>query len=156
MVVVTIRKAHLEELPIIQDLNHQLFLFDAARDPDLNLNWPLEKEGEAYFKKKIAGEVGVCFVAEVDGAVVGYLAGAVSDNMPSYRPVKRSELENIFILEDYRRAGAGRKLVQAFVDWSHDQDVTNIFVAAYFLNEKAVKFYEGVGFKPLELELQMH
>ena len=60
---IVIRKAHKDELGTIQDLNYKLFLWDYERDPTLNINWPYEKAGEEYFKDKISGEKGVCFVA---------------------------------------------------------------------------------------------
>jgi GNAT superfamily N-acetyltransferase len=152
---ILIRKAHPEELKIIQDLNHQLFLFDYERDPDLNVQWPYEKDGEEYFRKMIDGEIGVCFVAEVEGKVVGYLAGCGELETPSYRPVKRAELENMFVIEEYRGAGVGTKLANEFIDWSHSKGVQHIFVSAYAGNERAIKFYQKAGFKPYAFELEI-
>ena len=41
-----IRKANLEELKNIQDLNHDLFASDGPRDKYLNHNWPYEDGNE--------------------------------------------------------------------------------------------------------------
>ena len=68
---ITVRLAKPEDFKQVQELNHQLFLSDSRHFDDLNTNWPYE-EGESYFRKRIAGEGGVCFVAERDGVVAGY------------------------------------------------------------------------------------
>lgn len=152
---VLIRKAKPEELKVIQDLNYKLFLFDYGRDPELNIKWPYEKAGEDYFRKMIAGEIGICFVAELEGKVIGYLAGCRKLETPSYRPVKRAELENIFVLEEYRGTGAGTKLANEFINWSRSKGCTHIFVVPYAENKGAIDFYQKVGFKPYALELEI-
>ena len=49
-----IRRVKENELGIIQGLNHQLFLHDEKFTGQfLNMNWPFEKVGEDYFRKRI-------------------------------------------------------------------------------------------------------
>lgn len=74
---VLIRRAELNDLKNIQDLNHKLFLWDLDRDPALNTSWPYEEAGEYYFRKRISREVGVCFVADYQGRILGYVAGRI-------------------------------------------------------------------------------
>jgi ribosomal protein S18 acetylase RimI-like enzyme len=151
---ISIRKAHEDELKSIQDLNHKLFLWDYDRDPTLNINWPYEKAGEEYFRKKISGESGVCFVAVAGSGVVGYLAGYMFEKIAAYDTVKRSELDNIFVEEEFRGQGVGKLLVEEFLAWSKFNGATSTVVSAYSLNERAIEFYERVGFKPLVLKLE--
>ncbi len=143
----TVRLAKPEELEQVQKLNHQLFLSDAQHFNDLNTNWPFE-EGEAYFRKRIAGDGGVCFVAVKDNAVIGYVAGGWSHlNFSAYKG-KRAELENICVAEDARSTGVGALLVDALFDWCKRNGATHVMVDAYAPNLKAIKFYEAQGFTP--------
>lgn len=71
---ISIRKAKPEELGDIQAMNRKLFEWDFDRDPSLNINWPYEDAGETYFRNKITGESGVCFVAEASEDLLGYVA----------------------------------------------------------------------------------
>ena len=151
---VVIRKAKLEDLKTIQDLNHALFLSDADKDKKLNHDWPYLETGKEYFKGAIEGKTGVCFVAEKDNEIVGYLAGSIKFDSSIYRQVRRSELENMFVTEECRGQGIGEKLAKKFIDWSKENDVTHTFVSAYWLNERAIKFYKRLGFEPLALELE--
>lgn len=141
-----IRKATLDDLATVQDLNHDLFIWDAKSDPALNVEWPYNK-GAEYFTKIISGEKGVCFVAEDNDAIIGYLAGCkCNDNECMLAP--RAEVENMFVREDYRGKGVGTQLIQAFFDWSKGQGINHVLVGAYTKNEPAVAFYKKQGFKP--------
>ena len=151
---IIIRKAKEAELKVVQELNHELFLHDRDYDPFLNMNWSYEKQAEDYYKDMIAGKDGVCFVAEVGGKIVGYLAGAIV--VPyRYRNIKRqSELGDTLVKEAFRGRGIGEKLFKEFVKWSNEQEVERIKVSASFDNLGAIKFYKRVGFVPYSLELE--
>lgn len=149
-----IRKAKEDELKIIQELNHQLFLHDKEYDSFLNMNWPFEKIGEDYFKNKISGKDGVCFVAQINGEIVGYLAGGIIKPY-SYRKIKKqSELENTLIKETFRGQGIGEKLFKEFVKWSKEQGAERIKVSASTDNTRAIKFYKRLSFTPCASELE--
>lgn len=141
-----IRIARPDELPVIQELNSGAFENDAKHDSYLVMNWPHDPAtGGAYFQTRLNGD-GVVFVAEDNGAIVGYLAGALCSN-ESYRRGSRSELENMFVLPHARRSGFGTALVDAFVAWSRNNGVEEIYVSAYFGNTHAVEFYKSSGFQ---------
>jgi GNAT superfamily N-acetyltransferase len=149
-----IRKAKAEDLRAVQDLNHALFESDSSSDDTLNLNWPYE-DGEEYFRRMIAGETGVCYVAEVNDEIVGYLAGSIKLEQPSYSTVRRSELENMFVKEEFRSQGIGEKLAKTFLQWSKSSGVAKSFVQAYAPNQRAIAFYQRAGFAPYSVELEI-
>lgn len=143
----TIRKAVLSDLSQVQDLNHKLFESDLKHFNDLNTEWPYQKEGEEYFKKRINEKDGVCFVAEVDGQVVGYVAGGWSHlNFSAYKG-KRAELENIYVDVEYQRLGIGAALVDKLYKWFKEQGATHIMVDTSVKNQNAISFYHNTGFE---------
>ncbi len=149
---VNVRKAKIEDIKIIQDLNHDLFASDGPRDPFMNHNWPYEY-GEAYFQRKITEKDSICVVAENETEIIGYLAGVVR-SVESWRPVKRTELENMFVKTKYRSQGVGTKLANEFLKWSKEKGVQRALVVAYATNEKAIKFYQKMGFIPESISLE--
>ena len=153
---VVIRKAKSDELRLIQDMNYKLFVWDHDRDPALNIQWPYEEAGEKYFKEKISGESGVCFVAEENGRLLGYVAGRVDTQIDKTDTLLRSELENIYIEESARSNGVGKRLTEAFIDWCKENGSQSTVVSAYSSNTDAVIFYESCGFKPYALKLEKH
>lgn len=142
-----VRLAKPKDLKSVQELNHQLFLSDARHFDDLNTNWPYE-EGKKYFRDRIAGKDGVCFVAEKEGFIIGYVIGGWSHlNFSAYKG-KRAELENICVSESERSQGIGALLVNALFDWCKQNGATHVMVDAYVPNLKAIKFYKTQGFEP--------
>jgi len=64
-----IKKAKLEDLKTLQDLNAKLFEkeheeYDKTLDPD----WPYSEEGKKYFEERIKN--GCTLLAELDGKIV--------------------------------------------------------------------------------------
>jgi diamine N-acetyltransferase len=152
-VTFSVRLARTDELKIIQDLNRQLFDYSAKSDPVLDFDWPYAI-GAEYFRKAIAGDRSVCFVAESDSHVVGYLAGSVAE-AESYRKTTRTELDNMFVIEEFRQHGIGKQLIKRFIAWSMEQKVERILVSSYADNHSAIEFYQSAGFKPYDLALEM-
>lgn len=152
---INIRKATIEDLPTIQQLNHLLFLKEGKEyDPILNTDWPLEEAGEKYFRKAIEDEDRVALIAESAGTIVGYAVGR-SWTTSVYTQHIISELDNILVLEEYRSLGAGGKLVQAFLDWSREKKAGRAIVEAFGQNSRAIAFYKKNGFGDYQTKLKI-
>ena len=150
-----IRKATIDDLQKIQELNLKLFEKEYKEyDPLLNLNWTFGKEGTEYFKNRILKEDGCVLVALVDNEIVGYLCGGIRE-AEKYRnlPIV-AELENMFVLEKFRSKGIGTQLVNECVKWCKAKNVGKIRVEASAPNKKAIKFYRSNGFKDYTLVLE--
>lgn len=144
--MVIIRLAKPKDLRQVQDLNHELFVSDANHTADLRTNWPYEKEGLVYFRNKIAGGThGVCLVAEVDGVVMGYVAGALKKPHAAHTSTY-AELENICVTASAHDHGLGAKLVEAFYAWCKEQGAARVLVTAFAPNMRAITFYKQQGF----------
>ena len=149
-----IRKAKEKDIGEIVELNYALFQEDAGqRDPFMNLNWPRE-EGDEHFSRLVSGDHSVCLLAEIDGKIVGYLAGYTMD-ATSLRPVNLAELESMFVRQEFRGQGVGTALANEFMKWSKQKGAQRVSVTAYAANEKAVEFYKGLGFEPRNLSLEL-
>lgn len=137
----------------MQDLNYQLFVHDQEYDPLLKMRWPYE-EGEAYLAKRVSGEEGVCFVAEHDGIIIGYLCGGMM-SPHNYRTIKKeAELENTLVAEEYRSQRIGEQLFEQLIGWAKEQGAEKILVSAAAQNLGAIKFYRRVGFEDYATELE--
>lgn len=151
---VFIRRAGADDIAKVVELNACLFREDSGRrDPFMNQDWPVE-EGREYFAGFLARERGVCLLAESVGEVVGYLVGHVAAGS-SLRPVAVAELESMYVLEGYRSSGVGARLVEEFRRWAVTKGAERASVTAYAANERAVRFYERMGFRSKSLSLEM-
>ncbi|MBN2016451.1 GNAT family N-acetyltransferase [Candidatus Dojkabacteria bacterium] len=153
MLRVQISKAKVSDLKRIQTLNQKLFRKEFKEyDRTLNINWPFEKDGEKYFKKRLRN--GCVLVAVQRDEVIGYLCGGLKEMGSFKKNVKVAELENMFILKDFRSKGIGSLLCKYFLEWCRNRNVERIRVEAYAKNEKGIKFYEEMGLKKLLVTLE--
>ncbi len=149
-----VRAAVLDDLDAILRLDQELFGFDRQFDPSLDPDWTFSEEGLAFFKSRITREKGAAFVAECEGGVVGYLCAGLVEG-ESYRTVRRlAELECMVVSASLRGAGLGSALVDAFLAWAREQQVTRAMVIACAGNRAAAAFYRRMGFEDYDLVLE--
>lgn len=146
-----IRRANVKDLESIQNLNSKLFDLEYNNfDNSITLEWPLTLEGKEYFSNAIESQI--CFVAEDNSKVIGYLIGSITEC--SYISEKRAELDNMYIDINYRNLGIGNKLVNEFKNWCVNKNVKSIIVVASKQNEKAINFYKNNLFEEYNITLK--
>ena len=149
---IVIRKAQIQDLSSIQELNNKLFELEYENfDDTLKLGWPFEKEGKEYFEEMINNEIG--FVA-IDGEkIVGYLVGSICEQI-SYIKETFAELDNMCIDDKYRRFGIGTLLINSFKEYCKEKKIQNIKVTASSKNSRAIQFYIKNGFEDYNITLK--
>jgi len=114
-------------------------------------NWPYTKEGEAYFSNLISN--GCVCVSEHEGKIIGYLAGSVSERI-TYIDAQLAELENMYILSEYRKFGVGSNLIDCFKRYCIERGVTHLSVTASAKNSSAIAFYIKNGFEDYNITMK--
>jgi ribosomal protein S18 acetylase RimI-like enzyme len=151
---IQVRQANASDVEAVVTLNTALFAEDAAsRDPDLDQTWP-KREGRAYFAGVLTDPHSVCYLATHDDTPVGYLVARIRPPSP-LRPVTLAELESMYVRERYRSQGLGARLVEQFLAWASANHAHRATVTAYAANQRAISFYQRVGFQPKRLSLEM-
>lgn len=154
---IKIKKAEIENLKDIQKLNLMLFEKEKEEfDPTLNCNWTFSKEGIEYFEEKITKNDSCAFVAVLEGKVIGYLVGGLTESESHRNNVSMAELENMFVLEEFRSKSIGKDLYFKFLEWCNLKSVKRIMVVASAQNKKAIEFYRKQGFNDYDLTLEMN
>jgi ribosomal-protein-alanine N-acetyltransferase len=104
-------------------------------------------------------------IAETDGQLIGFAVGLLhsaaldpvnlkqnchserSEESPYLRTSSRfAELESVVISVNARRAGIGRALCLAILDWSRSQHATEVILEVRAHSAAAVALYTGLGF----------
>ncbi len=149
---IEIRKANLQDLSSIQELNNKLFELEYENfDDTLKVGWPFEEEGKEYFENMINNEI--VFVAMDEEKIVGYLAGSICEQI-SYIKETFAELDNMCIDDEYRRFGIGTLLINRFKDFCKEKKIQNIKVTASAKNSRAIQFYIKNGFEDYNITLK--
>ena len=147
---ISLRKATIADMKIIQNLNNELFEFEMNGNfSDANEyveNWAFEENTGRYFANLIENQF--VYLAETGDQVVGFLIGSIyPEDCVSNVKGKTAELENMFIAKQYRNLGIGSMLEDAFIKWCKQQGVKRIVVTTETNNQDAISFYNKLGYK---------
>ena len=146
-----IRKAQLEDLNIIQNLNNELFKLEKENyDSTLVRDWPLSEDGKQYFEDLIINHYVI--VAIKDDKIVGYLAGSINEK-GSYEEIQYGEINNMLVDNNFRGLGIGKLLIDKFKQYCKDNNINNLKVVASAKNIKAIEFYKNNGFNDFDITL---
>lgn len=143
------------DLQVIQSLNAELCAkekteFDASIIADYSFSDP----GKDYYGKRIVDAAACVLVAVDKTGIVGYLCGSLSRG-ETYRVLPLvAELENMFVVGEYRSQGVGGSLCESFLSWCKARGVGKVKVSASAQNTGAIRFYKRNGFQEYSLVLE--
>lgn len=145
---VIIRPAAEADKQAINELRKQVLLVHAAGKPEF---FP------AAFSKELADYLNVMFiqensevlVAEGDDGIIGFACVEYIDRPGSpYRmPVQYCHVIEFGVDEHHRRQGIGRALFETIKRRAHDKGFGRIELDMWEFNERALRFYEAIGFR---------
>lgn len=90
--------------------------------------------------KSTLGEVRI-LLTTVGGLCVGYCVASLRRDL-------HGEIESIYIMDEYRGAGLGDRLMRAALGWMDTNGALTKSVNVVFGNEQAFPFYAKYGFLP--------
>lgn len=123
----TVRKWRFEDILVISELEKECFHGEA---------WSYKTLVQAYENPNTIG-----LVAEEYGEIIGYgCATCVFEN---------ADLENILIVERYRRGGRGRRLLYDLLGECKARGAEKVFLEVRVSNSAALSLYLSAGFSGL-------
>lgn len=145
---VTVREAVETDLDRIAELWSEMI--DLHHDLDDRF-WIRKPDGQNIFREWMATSAGdekhVLIVAEVDGAVGGFVHGNLTDAPPPVADRLSGYISDVSVGFDYRGKGIGRKLVTAALKRLAEIGAEDVTLLAAVKNDCAVGFYEALGFE---------
>jgi GNAT superfamily N-acetyltransferase len=136
-VPVTIREVTRDDVPRVYDMIVGLAVYE--REPDGVTGTP-DMLAEALFGARPACEA---VVAEVDGAVAGF--ALFHETFSTWEMTPGLWLEDLFVYDQYRRAGVGEALLGWLASLTVSRGYTRLEWAALDWNTPALDFYVKLG-----------
>ena len=87
-------------------------------------------------------------LAAVDGALVGFITTDVERSPPVFDQPDRLKIGDIYVRESHRGTGLARRLVDRAVERASDASCSEVSLDVDVDNERALAFYEKLGFEP--------
>ena len=98
-----------------------------------------------YYRRMIASEDVLVLVAEISGASVGYIAGAVRERAGT--PRVTGTIHHAYVEPASRGGGIGLELTRSLLEFFESRDVEDITLTYAEGNHEAAEFWAGLGFE---------
>jgi len=82
------------------------------------------------------------FIAEKDNSLAGFAVGLLHPGASD----RTAELESVVVSANFRRAGIGRVLCRAVLDWCRSNGATELVLEVRASSAAAIALYAGLGF----------
>jgi ribosomal protein S18 acetylase RimI-like enzyme len=92
----------------------------------------------------------VMFVVEEDREIKAFIIGTLIEN--SYQCI--TYIDDIFVRENSRKNGFGKRLMNEFEKWSKSKKATRIRLGVRINNKKAIKLYNKIGYQIKHYEME--
>ena len=129
------------------------FNFDSRRflEPGVNASAGYAR----YLVSQLDDPDSVIFVAEDHGAVVGYCYAVIEPMSWKELRDEAGFISDLALDPAARRRGAGRKLVDAAVEWFRDRKLARVMLWTSTQNSAARELFLSAGFRPTMTEMTL-
>jgi len=97
-------------------------------------------------EQELADPNNVYYLLQDDQEPVGYLKLVLSSNLAGYDPADALEIERIYLLENRKGKGLGKKMMQLAMDTALALNKKAIFLKAMDSSQEAIAFYQHQGY----------
>jgi len=152
---IPIRRAERRDLPVLGRLGASLVRDHYAFDPRRFLQpRPRLEDGYAHFLgTQIDDEDAAVFVAERDGAVVGYAYARIEPlSWQELRDVA-GFIHDVVVAPGARGSGVGTRLIEAAAAWVAERGVPRLMLGTAEKNRDAQRLFERLGFRRTMIEM---
>jgi GNAT superfamily N-acetyltransferase len=137
---VTLARATRADLPQLLEWRRQMWCTDALQSSDA-----MRANAERAMEHLIIGEtVGRLWIIRSEAQPVGFIALVFSFSLELGG--RMAFIDELFIEENFRGKGIGRRTVQLVIDEARQLDMRNLMLEVNELNLPARRIYEKAGF----------
>ena len=145
---VTVRDAAEADLDRVGELWAEMVDYHCGFDSRF---WRRKPDGAEIFQKWMAeaidDEKRVLVVAEMDGRVVGFVHGHLTDAPPPMLDKISGTITDVAVTAGCRDCGVGKQMMAVVLDWFKARSAEDVSLMAALPNPRAIRFYESLGFE---------
>src|SRR3989344_4231472 len=151
--MVTIRKATIKDLEVVQDLYKRLHEFEDTFTDEFDKDWAYSEKGKKFFASRLRSYNTIGLISEDDGRPMGFSLTYISSAKMRFRD-KIALLEYLYVEEDMRGKGVGSKLLKSTKKILKEKQIKMLKVVSLSSNIDAINFYKRNGFGEFALILE--
>jgi GNAT superfamily N-acetyltransferase len=145
---------------VARDLDRVVGLWSAlmghhqAFDPHWRAAPGAEDEWRRLLVRLLSDADAAVLVWDEGGDLLGFCAAQIEAAPPIVAERARAEITDLFVCEDFRRRGIGRRLVETVTDWLRERGVPRVEVRVAVRNAEGQAFWRALGYGELVEVLQ--
>jgi GNAT superfamily N-acetyltransferase len=131
----------------------RLHLYNASFDPHFALAEDWEEHFDAILARALAGDGQRRLLLArdaADGRPAGFVLAALHRDGALWKHRTWVEVEALYVERAWRGTGLAEALLAPICDWARDLGQARVQLYVTHTNERAVRFYEGQGFRPVQ------
>lgn len=139
----TVRKATLEDLPILLEFEQELIEAERPMDPTI-------REGKiSYYDigEFIRSNDAEVYVVEHDGKILASGCARIKPDRHYLKHERMGYLGFMFVPKEHRGQGLNKLIVDNLIEWCKERGLKEIRLDVYETNAPAIRAYEKSGFK---------
>lgn len=145
---IEVREGTEDDLDEVIELWEMLARHHEQISDEFTLAWDGKRKWSRYLKAKFDEISTKLIVAEEDGKIVGFLLCLLSPNVPVFKERKVGVISDVFVLEERRRKGIARKMLDVAVKWLQKNKVRTLQLGVAHDNLEARAVWRTLGFEP--------
>lgn len=138
----TIRKAQMADVKIANSFLTKLIHDEKKYDSNINENCIIS----SFYENFVENEQNCILLVEDHTVIIGYLYGFVINGGDAYVDIV-TQLDAMFVENNYRNLGVGNALIDEFKKWSKQQGAKYIQLKVCNKNDNAISLYKKNGFE---------
>ncbi len=145
----TIIDAEEQHLDAVVELWNELMQFHADRDVRFTTRKGAHVLFREHVKQYIERDDGKLWLAFVEDQPAAFVSARFSTTPPVFVGQESVILEDMVVLEAFRRMGLGRELTQRVIDWAQAEGRDNVQLQVAECNPEGQKFWNEMGFRDI-------
>jgi ribosomal protein S18 acetylase RimI-like enzyme len=145
---IDIRDATADDIGSVVELWGMLARHHEDISNDFTLAWNGKRKWAKYLAEKFDDISTKLIVAEEDGKVVGFMLCLLSPNTPVFKERKIGVISDVFVLEERRRRGVTKKMLDVAIKWFRKNKVRSVRLGVANDNLEARAVWRRMGFEP--------
>lgn len=131
--------------------------FEHAMEPNRRLDATVAADHMGILDKRLAERGGAIFIAD-DGGPIGWAVvhEAVDDLYVVEAERRMAYIDELYLTEAARGAGAGRALIAACEAWARSRGIPVIMIGVLDKNDRAHAVYNAAGYADYSLQLRKY
>ncbi len=150
----TIRRATLNDRDQVAGLWQELYEYHLALDPRERLAPDAREQYRGRLVDLLTDDTWCFFVAEEDGALVGFISGAVREAPPIMVERVHGYIEDTVVTARSRRRGVGEQLYRAIQEWFRQRKVQGMVLSVAAANPVSAGFWHKMGFQDFRIRMR--